>query len=223
MKTIVPLRARTWAELEPKLDQLTEQVDLVEIWLDQIFVDFLRNPALLPVVTTKLQKLKKDLDLEVLAVCKSPTEQGQFGGTATQRIELLKAFLQLGGDSVDIDIKLNHKDLIRQVSAEKLWLSLHDFAGVPADLEKWARDMKMINPAVYKFAVTPQSAAELESFINFAKSFDPSKKAIFTTMGALGETGRAQLKNITWAEFYALNEGESTASGQPLLIDRTVI
>jgi len=216
-KIIVPLRARTWNELVPKLDQLTEQVDIVEIWIDQLFMDFLRNPTILPQVATKMQKLKKDFNINTLAVCKSAAEGGQFGGNAGQRIELLQSFLQLSGDMVDVDLRHNHKDLIRKLPKEQRWVSLHDFEGVPEDLEHLARDMKLLQPQVYKFAVTPRDEAELASFIDFAKGFATDQTTIFTTMGPLGAEGRERLKGITWGAFYALNETERTATGQPTL------
>ena len=217
MKIIVPLRARTWAELEPKLDQITDQVDIVEIWLDQIFMDLMRQPQIIPEVARRLQKLKSDHNLEVLAVCKSPQEQGQFGGTEAQRIEILQAFLQLGGDYVDVDVRLNHKELIRQLPLEKTWCSLHDFSGIPENLESLVRDMKTLKPAIYKFAVTPQGEAELNNFVEFSQQFSKQHDAIFTTMGPLGAEGRERLKDISWGGFYALNEDEKTASGQPVL------
>lgn len=213
-KIIVPLRAKTWAELQSKLDQLPEKTDLVEIWLDQLFVDLMRNPALIPEVASRLQNLKQSLGVEVLAVCKSPQEAGQFGGTPSQRIELLQAFLQLGGDWVDVDIRLNHKDLIRQLPLKKCWLSLHDFTGVPENFESLVREMKTLAPAVYKFAVTPQNEAELTQFVDFARDFGQKHTAIFTTMGPLGETGRTRLESHSWGAFYALSETEKTASGQ---------
>lgn len=216
-KVIVPLRARTWAELEPKLDQLTAEVDIVEIWIDQLFMEFLRNPILLPTVAQKMKALKSALDIEVLAVCKSPAEQGQFGGTPAQRIELLQAFLQLGGDLIDLDIQHNHTDLLRPLDKDRLWLSLHGFVGVPDNLEHLVRDMKLRQPAVYKFAVTPRDEAELDTFIEFAQNFSQDHNAIFTTMGELGAEGRERLKDITWGAFYALNENERTATGQPVI------
>lgn len=218
MKIIVPLRARTWAELEPKLDQITDQVDIIEIWLDQIFMDLMRQPQIIPEIARRLQQLKSDFGVNILAVCKSPQEQGNFGGTEAQRIEILKAFLQLGGDMVDVDVRLNHKDLIRQLPLDKTICSLHDFTGIPENLEALVRDMKTLGPAVYKFAVTPQNEDELNSFIEFAEQFSQKNTAIFTTMGEFGATGREQLKDITWGAFYALNEDEKTASGQPILI-----
>jgi len=217
MKIIVPLRARTWAELAPKLDQITDQVDMVEIWLDQIFMDLMRQPQIIPEVARRLQKLKLDHNLEVLAVCKSPQEQGHFGGTEIQRIEILQAFLQLGGDYVDVDIRLNHKDLIRQLPLDKTWCSLHDFTGIPENLESLVRDMKTLNPSIYKFAVTPQNEQQLDNFVAFSEQFSEKNQAIFTTMGPLGSVGRERLKDITWGSFYAFNEDEKTASGQPIL------
>ena len=217
MKIIVPLRARTWSELEPKLDQITDQVDIIEIWLDQIFIDLMRQPQIIPEITRKLQQLKESFDIKVLAVCKSPQEQGHFGGTEAQRIEILQAFLQLGGDYVDVDIRLNHKDLIRQLPLDKTICSLHDFAGIPENLESLVRDMKTLSPTIYKFAVTPQNETELDNFVEFAQQFSQQHTAIFTTMGKFGAVGRERLKDITWGAFYALNEDEKTASGQPVL------
>lgn len=216
-KVIVPLRAKTWAELKLKLDQLTAKVDLVEIWLDQLFIDLMRQPHLIPEVASRLQNLKKSLNIDVLAVCKSPQEGGLFGGAPSQRIELLQAFLQLGGDWVDVDVRLNHKDLIRQLPLEKCWLSLHDFAGIPENFDSLVRDMKTLGPVIYKFAVTPQSEADLTQFIDFAAEFSPKHKAIFTTMGPLGEVGRQKLKPYSWGAFYALSENEKTADSQPIL------
>ena len=217
MKVIVPIRSKSWAELAPKLDQIDHRVDIIELWIDQLFMDLMRNPQLIPIVTTTLQKLKSEYNLEVLAVCKSPQEKGSFGGTAGQRIELLKAFLQLGGDIVDVDVQINPKELIRSLPKDQLWLSLHDFTRVPENLESLARDMKFLQPAVYKFAVTPNSEAELSTFIKFAEKFSTNFPAIFTTMGPLGATGRQQLEKYTHGAFYALNKTETTASGQPTL------
>ena len=219
MKIIVPLKSKNWLELKSKLSKITAEVDIIEIWLDEIFMDFMRQPQLLNEVTTTLQKLKSDLDIQILAVCKSRVEHGKFGGNSTQRFEILTLFLKLGGDLVDFDISQNHKDLLRQIPNERLWCSLHDFTGVPTDLEAQARTMRTLNPAMYKFAVTPKSEAELADFIKFAENFTTQNPAIFTTMGEYGAIGREKLKKHTWGAFYALDESETTASGQPVLSD----
>jgi len=219
MKVIVPLRSKSWAELAPKLDQIDGRVDIVELWIDQLFMDLMRNPQLISQVTTTLQQLKKEHDLSILAVCKSAQEQGNFGGNPTQRIELLKAFLQLGGDIIDVDVKLNDKALVRSLPKAQAWISLHDFVGIPENLESLARDMKFLQPAVYKFAVHPNSEEELQNFIDFAEKFSAHFPAIFTTMGPFGQEGRERLKKYTYGAFYALNENEATASGQPTLAD----
>lgn len=217
MKIIVPLKSKTWLELKSKLAKITAEVDIIEIWLDEIFVDFMRQPQVLDEVTTTLQQMKQSLGLEVLAVCKTRLENGKFGGNYQQRFEILSLFLKLGGDLVDFDVTQNPKETLRQIPSEKLWCSLHDFKGIPEDLEAQARTMRTIGPAMYKFAVTPQSELELEQFIQFAETFTAQNQAIFTTMGEYGVMGREKLKNITWGGFYALDESEVTASGQPTL------
>lgn len=217
MKIIVPLRPRSTAELEILLPQLDKRVDIVEIWLDVLVQELMFAPGLVPVVQKLLEKTRKDFNVQFLGVCKMPTENGHFPGNKHQRIKVLQQFLQLGGDFVDLDIQENTDEYIELIPSEKLWLSCHDFKTIPKNLLSIKDRMKVFEPAVFKFAVTPEDASQLDKFIDFAKQ--DADTTIFTTMGERGINGREQLKPYTYGAFYALSPDATTASGQPSLAD----
>ncbi len=219
MKVIVPLNFSSTSELKTALLELNEQVDMIEIWLDQIFQEFLQNPILALEVRKWILEAKQKFGLEVLAVCKQTSEKGKFPGNSHQRVQILNQFLQLGGDFVDVDINQNSSQDISHISNGKCWLSFHDFEGANIDtIRNKYEEMKSFSPFLYKFAVTPKNENEIKSFVAFAKDF-PEPRTIFTTMGSLGSQGRSELVKHTWGGFFALNEELKTASGQPTLND----
>lgn len=217
MKIIVPLRPRSTADLERLLPQLDERVDIVEIWLDILVQELMFAPGLVPVVQQLLEKTRADFNVQFLGVCKMPTENGGFPGNKNQRIQVLLQFLQLGGDFVDLDVLQNTEAHIQRIPSGKLWLSCHDFKTVPENLSDIKKAMSVYNPAVFKFAVTPEDQPQLDQLIDFAKA--ETDATIFTTMGDLGANGREQLKPYTYGAFYALSPDTTTASGQPSLAD----
>ncbi len=217
MKIIVPLRPRSTVDLERLLPQLDERVDIVEIWLDVLVQELMFAPGLVPVVQKLLEKTRVDFNVQFLGVCKMPSENGRFPGNKHQCIKVLQQFLQLGGNFVDLDVLQNSTEHIHLIPADKLWLSCHDFKTVPKNLPDVKDNMKTFKPAVFKFAVTPENASQLDEFITFAKQ--NSDTTIFTTMGKFGINGREQLKSYTYGAFYALSPDTTTASGQPSLAD----
>ncbi len=220
MKVIVPLHPKNFVELIDLVSRINHKVDIVEIWLDQIFSEFVENPNLIFEAKTLLKKVKQTFGVEVLATCKSPTEKGAFVGSSEERLMVLQNFLRLGGDFVDLDILKNTGDVVAQIPSENLWLSFHHFEENPdplPDLEGLFHHMQTFNPFLYKFAIAPKDQAELEAFILFAKTFP--ERGVFTTMGLLGSQGREKLVPISWGGFYALDENHLTATGQSLLSD----
>ena len=216
MKIIVPLNCNTVFALKESLSQIDGRVDIVEIWLDQIFQEFAANPMLALEIKRNLQHIQNTHGVQFTAVCKTSAENGRFGGDVFERQKILFQFLKLGGDFIDLDISQNPPEIINQIPNEKLWLSFHNFKDANLEnIKTQYKAMKKFTPFLYKFAVTPKNKKELEDFINFAKNF--SEQGIFTTMGALGSQGRDNLVNLTWGGFYALNEESKTADGQPTL------
>lgn len=218
MKIIVPLRPASVSELEMLLNQLDNRADIIEVWLDHLIQELMLAPNLVSHTQNLLQTAKQKYDVELLGVCKTPAEQGSFPGSSKQRVQALQQWLELGGDWVDLDVTQNEPELIVQMPKAQLWLSFHDFTWAdPTIIKLRYQTMQKFDPTVYKFAVTPETEADLEHFLKFAESVD--KPTIFTTMGPLGAQGREQLKDQTWGAFYALSPEHATASGQPSLAD----
>lgn len=212
MKIITPIKCNNIAEIEKTLTENDfNKCDIIEIWLDQI--DDVQNLG--PI----LQKAGPKWSVEFLAVCKTEDEKGEFKGTQAVKKERLLTFLQQGGTFIDCDIRCTPKDVLKDLPSEKLWLSYHDFIGVPQNLPEIFALMSHFNPRVYKFALTTDHPLQLNAFLEFTNTFPQDLPGIFTTMGRLGSTGRDQLKTLSYAGFYALDEASKTASGQRTLAE----
>ena len=219
MKIITPLRPSTVEKLESWLENLDDRVNMVELWPEQLVDQMMFDSALLRRTVGALNKAQAGKGVEILCVCKSPDENGDFEGTVAQRIQVLQQFLRFGGDWVDLDVGQNPPEYIAQLPPEKLWSSFHDFTSCDLSLlDAQYEVMKTFSPYLYKFAVNPQSEAELEAFIKWAESLK-LERAIFAPMGEFGLEGREQLKGLNYAAFYALDEEHTTAVGQPTLAD----
>ncbi len=221
MKIIVPLRPRSFEEFEQKYYQINSRANWIEIWLDHI-----TDPQLFLQQFIQF-KLQQSNNVKFLGVCKTIDEKGLFIKNKKQKLELLQNFLQSGGDAIDLDIKKNGQDIIKSIDPHKLFCSFHDFLTVPTnkELQTIYKQMQIINPYVYKFAVTTNTKTELDRFINFSKNSNINKNTkkinIFTTMGKYGSEGRDLISsdNLSWASFFAINNASKTASGQKTLDD----
>ncbi len=219
MKIIVPLRTKTFSRLKRLIEQVNYRADVIEVWLDEVYQEpdfFEKLKDYLDELSYRAEVPKK---LKFIGVCKCPVGKGNFEGTESERLEILKKFLAAGGDLVDMDVTLNLPELIEQIPPDQLICSFHDFEGMPGNMNNIFILEQKFNPKVYKFAVTPQTEEELGQFIWFAKNFPSDKKGIFTTMGKYGAEGRARIDEIKaiWGQFYALDEDSRTAEGQPVL------
>ena len=223
MKTIVPLKLNRIDEVAMVLQNLNKPVDLIEIWIDGLIDDLLKNKEKVADLRLLIAQVKQEHNVQLLAVCKGPAEQGVFNGTPMQKWQLLQYFLEFGGDYIDLDVTQNPVTLIEALDKTKLWCSFHDFEKVSEEiLDEILATMLQLDPFLYKFAVTVQTQEDLDTFINWcekSKSDHPDKKFIFTTMGELGTEGRDMLetKELTWGGFWALSEELKTASGQRVL------
>jgi 3-dehydroquinate dehydratase type I len=193
------------------------RADLIEIWLDGLYAHESVNKQMLSFFLRNLQEKSK---AKLLGVCKNTDEGGVFIGDEDEKISILQDFLSCGGDFVDLDCRTTSREKIAEISSEKLFCSFHDFDGVPENLKDILIQMKEINPAIYKFAVTTNEQHELDKFIDFVKYFQKLKMhGIFTTMGNLGGIGRERIGDRSIARFVALNKECRTAEGQKTLDD----
>ena len=209
---LVPLRFQNFSEIQDGLIKIGGRANWIEIWLDKLWK--------VESWCSVFEKIRaKNPELHFLGVCKSPAEHGNFRGSEKERIAVLKDFLLAGGDAIDLDIIRTDEKYIRQFPHEKLFLSVHDFSGMPDDLSKIFRKMHAFHPFVYKFAVTTNTSAELEKFLAFIQKFPPEFNDIFTTMGKKGAFERRKISKMkkSWGEFFALNTNLRTALDQPIL------
>lgn len=215
MKKIVPLKFISESQLLADINEAAEKgADIIELWLDN------EPEKVLEVFKEIPDQVRNDIDF--LAVCKTPAEKGTFAGTQKEKILLLLDFLKAGGDYVDVDLRLTPPELIDQLPANQLWLSYHDFEAVPADLPKIQRNMQYYSPAFTKIAVTCNDPNDLKRTLSFAHDYSLVSAyypLILTTMGSLGAEGRKLIReqDLSWGEFYALNDEHKTAEGQPVL------
>ena len=211
MKIIVSIQPTSFKEFEWLVSKINYRADIIEVWLDQI-----------QSIDSFFEKMKQQelFQTPLLGVCKKKKEKGVFLGNETERVERLQKFIASGGSFVDLDILQNNSETIRKIASKNLFLSVHNFKNTPSDLLEIYEKMKLFDPAVYKFAVTPQDENDLELFLSFAKKVrESTEAAIFTTMGELGEPGREKLLSTSFAGFYALDSESKTASGQKCLED----
>ena len=174
---------------------------------------------------------EKEPNILLLGVCKTPKEQGKFEKESTKKIQILKDFLNSGGDFIDLDVHNNELKTLKQFEGSKLWLSCHDFNRVPENIEEIYKLMNMFQPYGVKFALTPRTPLELKDFLDFAAANTPKisyyntvkkPEIIVTTMGEkYGLLGRNEIeeKKLSWGGFYALSENHTTANGQKILAE----
>ncbi len=211
MKIITPVRPQSFKDLENLVKKIGNRADIIEIWLDEVCdeEDFFE----------KFADLAKKTIVLFLGVCKMSEEKGNFKGTTEERVEILRKFLGSGGDFVDMDVIRNPENLIKKLPSKKLFLSFHDFEGVPDDLNKILIQEQIFYPRIYKFAVTTNTEEELDNFLCFVRNFPKKHDGIFTTIGTLGTKGREKIAQTgrSWGGFYAVDEQSRTADGQQTL------
>ena len=144
---LIPLRLQNFSEIQDGLTEISGRANWVEIWLDKLWET--RNWRSI------FKRIRiKNPKFHFLGVCKNPAEHGNFHGSEKERITTLKEFLLAGGDAIDLDVMHTDEKYIRQFPREKLFLSDHDFSGMPDDLSKIFRKMNGFRPFVYNFTVT---------------------------------------------------------------------
>ena len=189
---------RSMAELIAARD--AAQGDMVELRLDGVSdldVDAALHGRRHPVVVT----------------CRPEWEGGGFLGSEESRRAILARALDLGADFVDVEWATLHGSHAERFAAlvgrmrDRIVLSSHDFAGVPADLDARVRDMRSSGTAVIKIAVTVGRLAETLPLRDVARHGD----AVVIGMGDSGVASRLLATRYGSRWTYA---GNGVAPGQ---------
>lgn len=168
----VTVMAPTMEALRARRDQLSG-ADLVELRLDAVDR---------PDVHGALAGRRGP----VVVTCRAAWEGGAFRGPEEDRVRLLEAALAAGAEYVDIEWKALTPAFAAGRDRDRLVVSMHDFAGMPADLEARVADMRRTGAGTVKVAVM---AHRLTDGLTVVERVRPAEGR--TVVLAMGEAGLA--------------------------------
>lgn len=159
-----------------------------------------------------LPALLTDRRAPVIVTCRPAWEGGRYEGAEPDRLRLLRRARALGAEFIDVEFRADWRSVLRppqvegrEAATDGIILSLHDFTGVPADLDVTARTMRQAGADIVKIAVTPTRLADCVRLAEIGRSL-PS--GVVVGMGAKGLTSRLapDLFNACWTYAGALGD-----------------
>lgn len=144
----------------------------------------------------------------VIVTCRSQAEGGQFKGSEEERRRILTDALALGADYVDVEWQARFDDLIASTNGRRIVVSMHDFNGIPSDLDARAAAMRATRAEVVKIAVTPRRLSDCVPLLDRGARFSAAGPSILLGMGPYGLNTRilAQRYGAAWTYAGALQE-----------------
>jgi len=210
MKVCIPIQQRTQKEAKKRLQQVSKEADIAEIWLDQIG-------------DLDIKTLLKAKPLPVVCVCKRPADKGKFKGSFEDTSKVLIEAIKYGANYVDIPInmpeKLNKK-IVQQARKKKckIIISHHDFKATPdyPKLVKMADSIKKRGADVIKIACHAKSLQDTVDIIALGKHLQGLKtRHILIAMGQKGILSRILTPTLNGEMMFAtLGKKGQTAPGQ---------
>jgi 3-dehydroquinate dehydratase/shikimate dehydrogenase len=142
----------------------------------------------------------------VILTCRPTWEGGRFEGSEEERHAILLEALIGGAEYVDVEWRAGFSDLIAR-APDRIVVSSHDFAGVPADLDARVHAMRQTGAGVIKIAVTAARLVDTLPLLAIAREGN----AIVIGMGAAGLPSRLLASRFGSRWTYA---GHAVAPGQ---------
>lgn len=168
----VTIAAPTMAELRRRRDQVPGAT-LVELRLDTVDR---------PDIAGALEGRRGP----VLVTCRPAWEGGHFQGSEHDRLALLADAVARGAEYVDVEWKALTPSFAGGAGLERIVVSMHDFAGVPDDLDARVDAMSRTGAAVVKVAVTARRLSDCVPLLGLA-----ARRRGPTIVLAMGEPGVA--------------------------------
>lgn len=194
-KICVTVTAETTAELRARRDRVTG-ADLVELRVDTV-----RDPSAAGALAGRR--------LPAIVTCRPTWEGGHFAGAEEERRRLLREAQQLGAEYVDVEWKAGGEDLIGARGGQGVIVSLHDYDGVPADLESRAAAMRATGAEVVKIAVMAHRLCDALPLRALTRA--PGAPTVVIAMGDAGIATRILATRFGSCWTYA---GDAAAPGQ---------
>ncbi len=192
------LEAATTAELCASRDGVDPAVDLIELRLDSV-----KDPN----VGRVLEGRKRP----VIVTCRPTWEGGRFNGSEEERHRILSEAIEAGADYVDVEWRAGFDDLVKKRGGKGIVLSMHDFEGVPSDLESQYRMMRAMEPEIVKVAVHVRKLSDMCSLLQLGRSGTERERLVLVGMGPVGQISRVLASHFGSCWSYA---GENVAPGQ---------
>ena len=193
--------AETTAQLRSRRDEVVG-ADLVELRVDGVRA-------------LDLEGALADRRLPVLVTCRPTWEGGRFDGADEERRRVLERALELGADWVDLEWRGGFEDVISARRGRNIVLSVHDFEGMPADLEERYVAMRSTGAALVKIAVHVQSGGDVVQLLRLGRAHS-ADRFVLLGMGDIGVPTRLLPDHFgsTWT--YG---GDGVAPGQVSVSD----
>jgi 3-dehydroquinate dehydratase type I len=184
-------------EVEPLVDLFEVRIDLIgDDWVD----------------------LVKQLSKPWIACNRSPEEGGHWQGSEARRIEKLLQAIELGADTVDIELRTGNLDKIVPVVKKRTrcLLSFHDFEKTPpfSTLKEIVSHQLKTGADIGKIATTAQGFEDNLTVLRLFAEF-PGASLISFAMGHLGTMSRVLCPLVGGDFTYAsIEPGKESAQGQ---------
>lgn len=148
----------------------------------------------------------------VLVTCRPVSEGGRFEGSEEERLRLLEAALEAGAEYVDVEWRALTPAFAGGGQRQRLVVSMHDFAGVPRDLDDRVAAMSATSAGVVKVAVTAHRLVDNLPLLDIARRRGAPTVAL--AMGEAGLPSRVLARRFGSAWTYASLDAP-VAPGQP--------
>lgn len=194
-KLCVTVTGQTTAELRERRDRVSD-ADLVELRVDTV-----RDPSAAGALAGRRRP--------VVFTCRPMWEGGQFKGSEEERHRLLRDAQQLGAEYIDVEWKAGFDDLIHARVGQGIVLSMHDFDGVPPDLDARVSAMRSTTAEVVKVAVMAERLGDCLPLLTLGRQ--STAPLVLIAMGEAGVSTRVLASQFGSCWTYA---GDGIAPGQ---------
>ncbi|NIA07615.1 MAG: shikimate dehydrogenase [Actinobacteria bacterium] len=174
--------------------------------------------------------LLAETSLPVIATARPTDQGGEFAGSESQRLDLLKKVAQARPAFIDFEFphfigSAKAREFISSITCDSidadkpgLIMSFHDFESVPSNLDDIVSQISDTPAAVVKIVCFAQSIQDNFSLFDFAHQ--ASRPSIILAMGQAGQISRVLAAKLgTFLSFSCLSTAESSAPGQ-ISVDR---
>jgi 3-dehydroquinate dehydratase / shikimate dehydrogenase len=195
VKLCVTVTGQTMADLRKRRDEVAD-ADLVELRVDTV-----ADPSAAGALAGRRTP--------VIFTCRPAWEGGQFKGSEDERRRLLRDAQQLGAEYVDVEWRAGFTELLDRSGGHGVVLSMHDFAGVPADLASQATAMRATGVEVIKIAVMAHRLSDCLPLWTLGRN--STSPTALVAMGEAGVASRVLARHFRSCWTYA---GDAIAPGQ---------